>query len=598
MTRYVWNAATGTYTTASDWTPNGVPLGSGDIADVPFGIVTLTATGLGANVLTGVTVELGGSTQTQATLSDTDVGFSGTNGGVVFLQNGGETTLSVQGRVTFGAGTVFSTRNASTGPIAISIADSGADAGSLVNSTNAVFTGSNTTIRESQGTTDATFDNLGTLNIVGGVATISVEVIGTGKITLQGAATLTLGTVLSQQTVEFDDRASTIKLSTPGTFKGVVNGFFSGDHLVVSGTAAHYVYSAGVLSLTDASGNAIFQAVVNVPSTTGFALSAANGVTTVSSNAVSCFVAGTRITAMQGEIAVERLAPGDLVRSALSGRWVPVRWIGRRRVESLFHADPLAARPVRLRAGCLGGGVPVRELRLSPEHGLLLDGAIVPARCLLDGVSVTQEGDAAVDYFHIELNHHDAVLAEGAAAESWLDTGNRAMFGNAEAGMAGPGGTAEEIWAELACAPLLESGPALDCLRARLGLAAYVASRAICREPELAIEADGEAVMGERDGVTWRFRASLGARQVRLRSRAGIPFRLGESGDARTLGIAVGTVGIAGRAIPLAALPGDGWHAPEAEGHRWTSGDAWLPPGGGDIVVTVESPGWYAAPVA
>ena len=597
MTRYVWNAGTGNYTTIADWTPNGVPKANGDFADVSFGTVTLTATNLGASILTGVLVELGGSTQTQATFEDTDVAFSGSSGGLVFLQNGGASALDVVGHVTFSTGTTFGTRNASTGPIAISIADSGVNGGSLINSTNAVFTASNLTIRAAPATTDATFNNTGVFSIIGGTATISAEVIGAGKITVQSSGTLTMGTVLAGQRVEFDDRSSTIKLSTPQTFKGTLNGFYTGDHLVISGTAATYTFSGGALTLLDAGGNQLFQATVAAPTATKFSLAALNGVTTVSSSAVACYVAGTRIATMQGALAVEALRPGDFVRSALSGRWLPVRWIGRRRVEPLFHADPLAARPVRLRAGCLGASVPVRDLRVSPEHALFLHGVLVPARCLLDGVSVVQEGDAPVEYFHIELDQHDVVLAEGAAAESWLDTGNRAMFANADEDAAAPAGTPEQLRAERACAPLVEGGEVLDRIRARLGLGPYTPPTGVSREPEITIEADGTLVAAKQEGLTWRFQAPLGARQVRLRSRVGIPRRLDcESDDARPLGIAIAALGVAGRAIPLAALPDDGWYAPESEGHRWTSGDAWLPPGGGEITVMVESPGWYASP--
>jgi serralysin len=46
-------------------------------------------------------------------------------------------------------------------------------------------------------------------------------------------------------------------------------------------------------------------------------------------------------------------------------------------------------------------------------------------------VSITQEPANSITYWHVELDWHEALIAEGLAAESYLDTGNRAAFGPA-----------------------------------------------------------------------------------------------------------------------------------------------------------------------
>ena len=57
---------------------------------------------------------------------------------------------------------------------------------------------------------------------------------------------------------------------------------------------------------------------------------------------------------------------------------------------------------------------------------------MIPIRLLVNGASIRQEaGVAEVHYFHIELDRHDLLLADGLDAESYLDTGNRGMFSNA-----------------------------------------------------------------------------------------------------------------------------------------------------------------------
>lgn len=185
----------------------------------------------------------------------------------------------------------------------------------------------------------------------------------------------------------------------------------------------------------------------------------------------ACFAAGTRIMTERGEVAVEALRVGDRVVSlGLQGpRLRPLRWIGRRRVDAGRHPRPEAVRPIRIEAGALGQGIPVRDLRVSPDHALYLDGVLVPAAALVDGATIRQERQAGrVDYFHLELDAHDIIFAEGAATESWLDCGNRAEFENAGLVVALHPGFAAGTPRGAACAPVVADGAVLERIRLSL----------------------------------------------------------------------------------------------------------------------------------
>jgi len=147
-----------------------------------------------------------------------------------------------------------------------------------------------------------------------------------------------------------------------------------------------------------------------------------------------CFAAGTMIATARGERRVEDLRVGDLVATVSGkGAWLkPVRWIGWRSIDLARHPKPESVAPIMVMPGALGPAVPSRTLRLSPDHALFLDGLLVPAGTLVDGQSIVQEpAIGTVTYFHVELDSHDLLLAEGAPAESYADHGNRADFTNA-----------------------------------------------------------------------------------------------------------------------------------------------------------------------
>ena len=191
----------------------------------------------------------------------------------------------------------------------------------------------------------------------------------------------------------------------------------------------------------------------------------------------ACFLRGTHVLTSQGEVLVEALRAGDLV-ATLSNGFVPVRAV---RTRSFTKAEAGAdkVRPVRIGVGALGNNVPHRDLYVSPDHSMFLDGVLVPAQLLLNGQTITQPPrPMAIDYIHVEVEPHDIIIAEGAASESYLDIGNQGHFGKPGVISLFPA-SEPKTW-EDACAPLVLGGPKLAAIRATLAAhAAELAGHAV-----------------------------------------------------------------------------------------------------------------------
>ena len=140
-----------------------------------------------------------------------------------------------------------------------------------------------------------------------------------------------------------------------------------------------------------------------------------------------CFAPGTAIATPEGTVAVEALSIGDPVLTA-DGRTVSVKWVGRQTRAPLFQR----IRMIRVAAGVLGDGLPLRDLVLTADHALLIDGLLINAGALVNGTTITELRDLPerVTVYHVETEAHDVILAEGTPAETFIDYAGRQAFDN------------------------------------------------------------------------------------------------------------------------------------------------------------------------
>jgi hypothetical protein len=206
-----------------------------------------------------------------------------------------------------------------------------------------------------------------------------------------------------------------------------------------------------------------------------------NASTVLASMSMSCFASGTRLLTASGFVPVERLAPGDLMVSPVDGGRAPARWVGHREVHCGAHPCPHEVWPMRVRRDAFGPEVPARDVLLSPDHAVFVDGVLIPVHVLADGISIVQERRDAITYWHVELDEHGILSAEGLPCESFLDTGQKDLFtegsifaaANADRARWGldhgrRGAANATSWECLAFAPLVVAGPAPAAVRERI----------------------------------------------------------------------------------------------------------------------------------
>lgn len=152
-------------------------------------------------------------------------------------------------------------------------------------------------------------------------------------------------------------------------------------------------------------------------------------------NSYICFADGTNILTVNGERAVEDLCIGDEVITKDRGAQ-RVCWIGHRKFADLGFCDH-SIQPITIKAHAFGPNVPSRDTKLSPNHAVLNDHwkasiyfgddeVLTSAKCLLVADYAFRDTADCVTYYHILLEQHSLVQANGMWSES-LYLGSQCM---------------------------------------------------------------------------------------------------------------------------------------------------------------------------
>jgi hypothetical protein len=323
----------------------------------------------------------------------------------------------------------------------------------------------------------------GTFNVTGAINDAGGSLVADGGAYSGGTLVINAGSITGGGLIE-DTDGSSLELNAPTSQMISVNAIYGGTTAalqldsvntytgsidIAAGSTLDLTLTGGTITGNTIIGNTLVvtqggtsESVVFTP-----ASSITLGGNLFLENAPVCFARGTRIATPDGDVAIESLKKGDLVLT-VAGKARPVIWIGHRRADCSRYPDPRKAWPILIQAGAFGPGLPARDLRVSPQHGIFAEGVLIPAKILVNGTTIRQEKVASIEYFHIELESHDILLAEGLPAETYLDAGDRSSFENGGGPVALYPDFARYAWDARACADLKVIGAEVERVRAQL----------------------------------------------------------------------------------------------------------------------------------
>ncbi|HEX7390171.1 MAG TPA: Hint domain-containing protein, partial [Acidiphilium sp.] len=453
---------------------------SGGVASgTVVGADSVLATTQGGAVASGTFVGSSGMEQVQGTASASLIG----SGGLQYIASGG-----VAVGATLDGGSQIIGGFTSGGTLAPASAS-----GTIVNSGGAEYVGSGATVsgtvlnsggtQQVGGTTSFTYylghaTSPSVVYLSGGVVSgTSVNDGAHQNVESGGTSVATAITNSGVETVFDSGTASGTTVSSGGDLVVQSGGTITGTGLLAGGTIdlAYAAFASGasatlggsdVLTVHDGASSYTLQMAGDYTGEYFHLANDGNGGTDITVDHTACYCRGTLILTDHGEVPVEDLEIGDRLIT-VSGEAHPLKWIGRRSYSGRFASHNRDVLPITFKAGVLDGALPKRDLHVSPLHAMFIDDVLIPAFLLVNGTSIVQaERVDMVEYFHLELESHDIIVAEGALSESFVDDDSRGMFHNAK--------TYDTLYPDAPriparyCAPRVEDGELLEAIRNRL----------------------------------------------------------------------------------------------------------------------------------
>jgi autotransporter-associated beta strand protein len=453
--------------------------------------VTLTITnGTAAQIIVGdvsVVPALSFDVASGQTITDTNQitgpGIVLTGGGTLVLDNAANSysgaTIVEQGKLSIGAageiGTGTLTLDAATSldltggfTLTQAIKVSGDPAFSVGPGQTNVFTG-----LIADGTSPGTVELTGGGTLVLDNAANSYS----GGTTIEDGSTLEIGTTgaAGSGAIHFSGTGNTLEIAGTTMPSNAITNFDAGDEIVITDYDGFGVSYNGSTLVLDQNGGPTISLALSGPELTSLSQLKITDDAATDTTTIACYCRGTLVRTPCGNERVEKLQIGDEVTTA-SGAARPIKWIGRRSYSGRFVMGRKDILPVCIKAGALDDNVPRRDLWISPNHAMYFaddshDGVLIEAKDLINGGSIVQaESVEQVEYFHIELENHDVIVAEGALAETFIDDDSRGMFHNAPEYRT----LYTDAPAALAryCAARLDEGYELEKVRRRIALRA------------------------------------------------------------------------------------------------------------------------------
>ncbi len=541
-------------------------LSLGELVDAGTLVLENAAQAAAQQLLLAGQLTLGGGT----TLSGIASAVIGNGGSLLLMPDAAFNVdaLNAIGGSILDAGTASVAGNLLAGD-AITLAGGIMQAGIVTLASNATLTGFGDLVATGAGSKIAL---AGEILASGGVLALdgNLTMSGGGSIAVAGSAGLDLIHGASGGVIGFTGADAVLTINDLAVESSGVSGMQAGDVIDLVGVAPSLVsYAGGTISATDGGGNPLG----------GFALEFATlqpavrllsdgegGALITSGGELACFLRGTRILTPNGYLPVEHFKPGDPVITRFGVRRA-VRWIGRRDVTTGLSACQ-DMRPVLIVPNAIAPGQPSRPVRLSPSHAVFIDGALVPVMHLVNGATILREPRrGVVSYFHLELDRHEIMLAEGLPVESYLDVGHRHEFRH-QLGV--PGNACKT------CAPLLIAGPKLTRIRRRLHAVTLQAGFTLTRDPSLQLRSGEVRVTPEirqhRGGLTARFQLPPATDHLVLQANSAAPAETDpDSDDRRVLALCLRPLCVRRQLLRL----GPGWHEKTpGDAGIWMSGEA------------------------